>query len=73
MLEFDVGRVADDAVEAAVAEDIGKRGLPVEGVDALALVLVGLLEEGCMFLAVELGEVGSDQAVAAADVAVEGA
>lgn len=34
VLELDVGRIADHAVEAAVAEDVGEGGAPVESVDA---------------------------------------
>jgi hypothetical protein len=71
VLELDVGRIADDAVEAAVGEDFGEGGLPVEGVDALAFVGIGGGEEGAVALVVEVREIGADEAVAAADVVIE--
>ncbi len=60
MLKLDVGRIADDAVKAAVGEHFGKGGLPVEGVDALALVGIDGGEESLVALAVKFGEVGAD-------------
>jgi len=71
MLEFDIGRIADHAVEAAVAENLGESRVPVEGIDALAFVAIGLVEERLVAFAVEGGEVGTDEAVAASDVRVE--
>ena len=47
--------------------------MPVEGIDALALVSVDGVEERLVALAVEAGEVRADEAIAAADVVVEGA
>ncbi len=71
VLELDVGRIADDAVEAAVGEDFGEGGVPVEGVDALAFVGIGGDEEALVALIIEGVEVGADEAVSAADVVVE--
>ena len=71
VLELDVGRIADDAVEATVGEDFGESGVPVEGVDALAFVGIGGGEEGFVAGVVEGVEVRADEAVAAADVVIE--
>ncbi len=71
VLELDVGWIADDAIEAAVGEDLGEGGVPVEGVDALAFVRIGGGEEGAVALVVEGIEVRADEAVSAADIVVE--
>ena len=71
VLELDVGRIADDAIETAVGEDLGEGGVPVEGVDAFALVGIGGGEEGAVALVVEVREIGADEAVSTADVVIE--
>lgn len=52
-------------------ENANKGSLPIEGIDALALVFVGLFKEGGVLLAVEFGDIGSDQAIAATDIGIE--
>ena len=60
-----IRRISDDAIEAALLEDLGEGGFPVEDIDAEAGVLVEHVELGVVV------EVGADEGVAAADVAGE--
>jgi len=59
----DVGRVADDGVEAAGSKDVGEGALPVKGVDALDLLFVR------EHLPLEV--VPANQGIAAADVLIQ--
>src|ERR1035437_1033731 len=61
----DVGRVTDDSIETASLENLGKLGVPVENVNAVAFFVV---EQGHLLLLIE---VRADEGIAALDVIAE--
>ncbi len=71
VLQFHVGRIADDAVESAMREDVREGAAPVEDVDPLAGGGVQVREQGSALPLQKGGEAGSDQTVAAENVAVQ--